>query len=183
MATKGKAKESRRQPTQQPPVLFEKTQAILAQLEAALKQPIVTYWNSTNGSICSNDVVGLYAILQSVGRVDRLSLFIKSDGGFGEASLRMVNLLRQYAGQLTAIVPLECTSAATMLALGADRILMGPLAQLSAVDTIFRRLIATMIGFESVRMSCSASFAFGKARRQRTLRILISRCSLISIRL
>jgi Serine dehydrogenase proteinase len=135
MATKGKAKESRRQPTQQPPVLFEKTQAILAQLEAALKQPIVTYWNSTNGSICSNDVVGLYAILQSVGRVDRLSLFIKSDGGFGEASLRMVNLLRQYAGQLTAIVPLECTSAATMLALGADRILMGPLAQLSAVDT------------------------------------------------
>ena len=36
---------------------------------------------------------------------------------------------------LTALVPLECASAATMLALGADRILMGPLAHLSAVDT------------------------------------------------
>ena len=33
------------------------------------------------------------------------------------------------------LVPQECSSAATMLALGADKILMGPLAQLSAVDT------------------------------------------------
>jgi hypothetical protein len=36
---------------------------------------------------------------------------------------------------LTVLAPLECQSAATMLALGADRILMGPLAHLSAVDT------------------------------------------------
>jgi len=67
--------------------------------------------------------------------VDRLTLFIKSDGGNGQASLRMVNLLRQYAKHLTVLVPFECQSAATMLALGADRILMGPLAHLSAVDT------------------------------------------------
>jgi hypothetical protein len=36
---------------------------------------------------------------------------------------------------LTVLAPLECQSAATMLALGADKILMGPLAHLSAVDT------------------------------------------------
>jgi hypothetical protein len=36
---------------------------------------------------------------------------------------------------LTVLVPLECASAATMLALGANRILMGPLGHLSAVDT------------------------------------------------
>jgi hypothetical protein len=119
----------------QPPILFHRTQAILAQMAALLDEPVITYWNSTAGSICSNDVVGLYAVLQSLGRVERLSLFIKSDGGFGQASLRMVNLLRQHAGRLTAVVPLECASAATMLALGADRILMGPLAYLSAVDT------------------------------------------------
>jgi hypothetical protein len=34
-----------------------------------------------------------------------------------------------------ALVPLECASAATMIALGADRILMGPTAYLTAVDT------------------------------------------------
>jgi hypothetical protein len=118
-----------------PPVLYERTQQIIGQVEAKLGERLITYWNSPSGSICSNDVIGLYGILRSMGKVDRLSVFIKSDGGYGQASLRMVNLLRQYAGTLTAIAPLECASAATMLALGADKILMGPLAHLSAVDT------------------------------------------------
>jgi len=118
-----------------PPMLLEKTQVILKQLEVALDQPVITYWNSNKGSICHNDVSGLYGLLQSVGKVDRLCLFIKSDGGNGQASLRMVNLLRQYVKKLTVLAPFECQSAATMLALGADNILMGPLAHLSAVDT------------------------------------------------
>ena len=118
-----------------PPVLYERTQQIIGQVESKLGERLITYWNSPSGSICSNDVIGLYGILRSMGKVDRLSVFIKSDGGYGQASLRMVNLLRQYAGTLTAIAPLECASAATMLALGADKILMGPLAHLSAVDT------------------------------------------------
>ncbi len=130
-----KRQRSTQAESKNPPVLFDKTQEVINQITAELGEPFVTYWNSANGAICSNDVIGLYGILQSIGRVDRLSLFIKSDGGFGQASLRMVNLLRQYVGTLTALVPLECASAATMLALGADKILMGPLAHLSAVDT------------------------------------------------
>jgi hypothetical protein len=118
-----------------PPMLYKKTQEIIGQIEAKLGEQFITYWNSPKGSICSNDVSGLYGLLRNVGKVDRLSLFIKSDGGSGQASLRMVNLLRQYVKKLTVLVPFECQSAATMLALGADRILMGPLAHLSAVDT------------------------------------------------
>jgi hypothetical protein len=114
---------------------MERTQPVIERLSAKLGEPIFTYWNSTKGSICQNDVIGLYALLRSVGELDRLTLFIKSDGGSGQASLRMVNLLRRYVKHLTVLAPLECQSAATMLALGADRILMGPLAHLSAVDT------------------------------------------------
>jgi hypothetical protein len=51
------------------------------------------------------------------------------------ASLRMVHLLRRHAKRLTVAAPLNCASAATMLALGADRIAMGPLSYLTAVDT------------------------------------------------
>jgi hypothetical protein len=80
-------------------------------------------------------VAGLYALLRATGNLERLSLFMKSDGGSGQAALRMVNLLRRYVKHLTVLAPLECQSAVTMLALGADRILMGPLAHLSAVDT------------------------------------------------
>src|SRR5215471_2614291 len=118
-----------------PPILFERTQKIIHQIESKIGEPFITYWNSPDGSICANDVSGLFGILRSMGKVRRLSVFIKSDGGSGQASLRMVHLLRQFVGQLTALVPLECSSAATMLALGADRILMGPLAHLSAIDT------------------------------------------------
>lgn len=118
-----------------PPILFAKTQKVIAQIEARLGERFVAYWNSPDGSICDNDVVGLFGVLRSIGRVDRASLFIKSDGGSGQVSLRMVNLLRQFVQRLTALVPLDCESAATMLALGADKIQMGPLAHLSAVDT------------------------------------------------
>jgi hypothetical protein len=118
-----------------PPVLMERTQPVIERLSAALGEPVFTYWNSTKGAICQNDVAGLYALVRSRGHVDRLSLFIKSDGGSGQAALRMVNLLRRYVKHLTVLAPLECQSAATMLALGADRIIMGPLAHLSAVDT------------------------------------------------
>ena len=118
-----------------PPMLYEKTQKIIGELEDELGEKVITYWNSSKGSICGNDVIGLYGVLRSLGKVDKLSLFIKSEGGSGQASLRMVNLLRQFVKRLHVLVPFECQSAATMLALGADRILMGPLAHLSAVDT------------------------------------------------
>jgi hypothetical protein len=122
-------------PVKNPPILFEKTQRVLRHIEEKLGEPFITYWNSPDGSVCSTDTSGLFGILRSRGKLRRLSLFIKSDGGSVEASLRLVHLLRQVVGRLTALVPLECASAATMLALGADRILMGPLAQLSAIDT------------------------------------------------
>jgi hypothetical protein len=121
-----------------PPILFDRSQKVIAALEDAIETPFIAYWNSTNGSICSNDVIGLYGVLKRIGKVPKLAIFIKSDGGFGEASLRMVHMLRQFADDLTVLIPLECASAATMLALGANLIKMGPLAQLSAVDTSLR---------------------------------------------
>ena len=66
-----------------PPVLMERTQPLIKKLTAALGEPIFTYWNSTKGSICQNDVIGLYALLRHSGKLSRLSLFLKSDGGSG----------------------------------------------------------------------------------------------------
>lgn len=119
----------------EPPVLFNKTQSIIKKLEGFFNAPVICYWNNPRGSICANDVIALYEILGKIGEHDSIYLFIKSDGGNGKASLRFVNLLRQYCQSLIALVPLECSSAATMIVLGADEIRMGPMAHLSAVDT------------------------------------------------
>lgn len=119
----------------EPPILFKETQSIIGQLESYFNAPVITYWNNPRGSLCANDVVGLNEILGGVGSHEEIYLFIKSYGGNGQASLRFVNLLRQHCKKLIALVPLECSSAATMVALGADEIRMGPMAHLSAVDT------------------------------------------------
>jgi len=119
----------------QPPVLFEKTQATIKTLEDRLGGKLITYWNGLRGSVCHNDVLALFKLLEHLGPQECLYLFIKSDGGNGRASLRMVNLMRRYCKRLIALVPLECASAATMIALGADEIRMGPMAYLTAVDT------------------------------------------------
>ena len=119
----------------EPPVLFDQTQHIIQRLSTHFDAPVICYWNNPRGSICANDVIALYEVLGRLGEHEKIYLFLKSDGGNGKASLRLVSLLRQYCQNLVALVPLECSSAATMIALGADEIRMGPMAHLSAVDT------------------------------------------------
>jgi len=118
-----------------PPILFPQTQKIIARLEKELDGAFVAYWSSGNGSVCHSDVAAFYELLRNITPGKKLYLFIKSSGGNGQAALRIVNLWRRYASHITAMVPLECASAATMMALGADEIRMGPLAYLTAVDT------------------------------------------------
>jgi hypothetical protein len=129
------ARERKRRKLKIPPVLFEKTQKIVKAVAAETGGTFLSYWNSTGGSVCQNDVLGFYEVLQRIGPQQGLHLFLKSDGGDGTASLRIVNLLRRYARRVAVLLPLECASAATMVALGADEIHMGPLAFLTAVDT------------------------------------------------
>jgi ClpP protease-like protein/serine dehydrogenase proteinase len=124
-----------RKNVKQPPLLFDRTQALIARIEKQIACKLLVYWTSDRGSVCDNDVVALYEIFKHIGIHDDISVFIKSNGGDVEASLRIVNLMREYNRCVHALVPLESASAATMMALGADEIKMGPLAHLTAIDS------------------------------------------------
>lgn len=125
----------RRRRAKAPPNLYKQTQVLVSQIQRLVDGTFLSYWTSTSGSVCDNDVMALHEVLKTLGPRPRLTLFVKSDGGSGMAALRMVHLLRRYCRRLTVVAPLNCASAATMLALGADRIGMGPLSYLTAVDT------------------------------------------------
>ena len=127
------AKEPRK--IKQPPILFNKTQTLIAEIASNLGGTFIAYWNNQKGSVCDDDVVALHTILEKLARQEIIYLFVKSGGGNGHVSLRLVNLIRQYCNRLVTLVPLECASAATMIVLGANEILMGPIAYLTAVDT------------------------------------------------
>src|SRR5512147_2841450 len=90
-----------------PPLLFEKTQALLTRIQKRVDGTFLTYWTSTSGSVCDNDVMALHDILRDIGPTPHLVLLVKSDGGSGMASLRMVHLLRRYARKLTILAPLN----------------------------------------------------------------------------
>lgn len=119
----------------EPEILLNQTQYHLSRLEEIFQAPVLSYFKPANGNIWSEDLYAILECLKSIGKVDKLILFIRSNGGSGMVSLRIVHLLRSFAKKLIILAPSECASAATMLALGCDEIYMGPLSSLSPVDS------------------------------------------------
>ena len=63
-----------------------------------------------------------------------VDLFIHSNGGSGTVPWRIVNLIRQYTKKFSVLVPHRAFSAATLIALGADEIVMHRMGCLGPID-------------------------------------------------
>lgn len=72
--------------------------------------------------------------LDIIQKSDKISLFLYSNGGSTLAAWSLVNLIRSYCNELEIIVPFKCQSAATLISLGADRIIMTKQATLGPID-------------------------------------------------
>jgi len=118
-----------------PPVVFIDTQRELAKIQEILGCPVLSYFKPSGTSIWSRDLYAIWECLKHIGKVEKLAIYVRSDGGSGMISLRIIHLLRNYVKELIILAPSECASAATMLALGCDEIHLGPLSSLSAVDS------------------------------------------------
>jgi ATP-dependent protease ClpP protease subunit len=115
--------------------LFSKTQIHIDKLVEKLDCPVLVYFKPPNGNIWSQDLYAIMECLKKIGHVEKLALYIRSDGGQGMVSLRIINLLRSFVKHLILLAPAECASAATMIALGCNEIYMGPISSLSPVDS------------------------------------------------
>jgi len=72
--------------------------------------------------------------LESTGRID---LFLYSMGGAVDVPWRLVSMLREYCEELNVLVPFHAHSAATLICLGADNIIMGRKGELGPIDPQF----------------------------------------------
>jgi hypothetical protein len=63
-----------------------------------------------------------------------VDLFIYSNGGSGTVPWRIVSLIRQYSKDLAVLVPSHAFSAATLIALGAHKIIMHKMGCLGPID-------------------------------------------------
>jgi len=75
-----------------------------------------------------------YDLLRGVGNSERLDLFLYSAGGATMAAWGLVNLFREFCENLSVLIPFKAHSSATLIALGADEIIMSRTAQLTPAD-------------------------------------------------
>ena len=113
-------------------------QKLFSDLTDCLGRPVVTFFTSFRYpvSIDDTDVEMMEGLLRTLDMENGVAVIISSPGGSGLAAERMINLLRSYSntGEYWAIVPGKAKSAATMICLGASKILMGPASELGPVD-------------------------------------------------
>jgi len=83
----------------------------------------------------ADDVIPIFAKhLERIGEQNLISIFLYTRGGDMLAPLRLIKLLKSYANQIEVIVPYRAHSAGTLIAIGADKIVMSRLGELSPVD-------------------------------------------------
>lgn len=122
-------------PIRLPPINLIQTQKILSQLESAFSQKVLSYYVPSGIRINQTHPDIFLDQLRRIGFQENLTLIVVSDGGDSSASLRIASIIREYAKNLNIVVPSRCASAATVLALAADKIIMCSSGYLTAIDT------------------------------------------------
>jgi len=109
-------------------------------LEQKMGMPVVLLWHGvadTNNMYAFLNDFNYYLFARKIGQLTRgekVAVVIFSPGGDARAAYKLACLLRKHCGGFTAVVPQFAKSAATLFALGADRIVMGRLAEMGPLD-------------------------------------------------
>jgi len=120
--------------------MFSQPIALLRQIEALRGSRVIAYLtcDQTNspfvGRMALDTVPFFYEHLRHVGRTERLDIFLYSQGGDTIVPWRLVSLARERCRHLAVLIPYKAHSAATLLALGANEIVMGEMGELSPID-------------------------------------------------
>ncbi len=86
-------------------------------------------------AMIAGDVLPLaYEHLRAIGHVREITLFLYTQGGDSLAGWGLVNMIREYCDRFVVMAPFRCYSCGTLIALGADEVIVTPGTQLSPVD-------------------------------------------------
>jgi ClpP class serine protease len=113
-------------------------QALIRRIQEKLQTKLIVYTASPQHpvpGIMIHDVPLFEDLLRSVAGSPRGCLMLNSPGGDANAAEKLLMMCRQrFTEEFDVIVPDYAKSAATMIALGSDKIMMGYLAELGPID-------------------------------------------------
>ena len=133
-------------------------QKLIEKIEAIRKRRIVTYISAIDHpavQVDLNDAHNLETCFRAPSQFKPIDLVIHSPGGSADAAERIIYLARRYSGDdFRVVVPSFAKSAATIIALGADQIVMSDGSELGPIDP---QLVITTPQGQAVRRA-AASF-------------------------
>jgi hypothetical protein len=108
-------------------------------LEKLRGRPLIVYVTSqrpnATGQMATDVIPGFIEQMQSLPpKTKSVDLLLESTGGDGLVAWRIMSLLRSKVKKVHVIIPYSAFSAATMLALGGDEIVMGKYGCLGPID-------------------------------------------------
>ncbi len=127
---------------------IDRCKAIIKELENSLGKRVVSYFSSEAGTDASSmvndeDVFIIENLLSIPSDKKDLVLILHSNGGFSLSAERIIDVCRNYCIQKNndskffVIVPKKAKSAATIVALGSDKVYLRDTAELGPVDPQF----------------------------------------------
>jgi hypothetical protein len=110
----------------------------IRELQELRDSRVISYLTADRGvanAPVAEDVLRIvYDHLRACGPTKRIDLLIYSRGGDTMLPWPLVTTIRSFCEEFSVLVPFRAHSAATLIALGADEILMSPLGQLTPVE-------------------------------------------------
>jgi hypothetical protein len=110
--------------------------ALITAIEKARNSAVIAYVLHDNAVIADDALPQIYDKLQALKHRERLDLLLYARGGVTEVCWRLLNLLREYCDHLGVIVGTRVQGPGTLIALGADEIVMGPLSEIGGVEAV-----------------------------------------------
>jgi len=155
---------------------IERCKKIIQELESILNKKIISYFATEIGEDLSSmindeDAFLIDNLLNKNNDKKDLVLILHSNGGIALAAERIIEICKNYcykkAGQFSIIVPKRAKSAATIVALGADKIFLTDTAELGPVDPQF--LIKDERGFTQSEPAYLIVDAFENALKKKLI--------------
>ena len=123
--------------------MYNERKKILKEIEIIRGRPIISYVTSVRPNM-SAQMAGdsISSIIEQIELIPKgekdIDLLLISNGGDPITSLRIISLLRERFKKVSVLLPYVAYSAATVLSLGADEIVMHPYSNLGPVDPQLR---------------------------------------------
>jgi len=113
-------------------------QTLIQQLEASRASKVLLFFTGDRRNLetrIASDVYDLFVNhLDKIGVVPKLSLVLYTRGGDTLTAWSLVNLIHQFCEELEIVIPSKAHSAGTLMALGANKIVMTKQATLGPID-------------------------------------------------